>query len=515
MDPKQLKEFQVFIAHYRENVPDFSTTMLRHFDDILKQVSIQFPECSVEPWSESVAALALTLLGPKHVPLPQDILQHFLTVTEQYQDTSQDRMLECAVAYGCGKWRQINKHDSAWHREWNSAILLLSQAIEPAVKEANLWLSDHVINYAQREFWLGRNPILNEGAGIITSDAMMLALQLISPVTHYSANENKTLQIVCDESHVELSLGDEFSWQDLQPGGRVVFEVAGSCELLRDPVRDDRDVRVLAAGDEVNILATDEGAKLEFSGGQSGMKLKYTNTARLTESVDLIKRTCSCGHKDCNHKHNLDNWDAGSRITLWSYCASAVKGPHVNLHTGTFVQGMYYALLSKQGNFEGNRVRLVPVEYKLCQTESCQEDDGPHKFEGLHCLWCDVPGLPSTTPRALFQRLIVNADFPVYERQKRYRCRENHVFRGSQKKRIENLCEQPVCPLCSAELNKHRPVFVWVRTFSQRLSLDEMKSKDFKLGKFTELYTLDADLQDDSDLDDLLESYTQEVDYEN
>jgi hypothetical protein len=33
-------------------------------------------------------------------------------------------------------------------------------------------------------------------------------------------------------------------------------------------------------------------------------------------------------------------------ISLWSYIASAVNGPKASIQTGSFQQGMYFALLS-------------------------------------------------------------------------------------------------------------------------------------------------------------------------
>ena len=164
-----------------------------------------------------------------------------------------------------------------------------------------------------------------------------------------------------------------------------------------------------------------------------------------------------------------------------------MKGPHINLHTGTFEQGMYYALLSKHGNFLGNRVRLVPVEYKLCQTAECQGEKGSRKYEGHDCPWCHKPVLPSKTPRVPLKRLITVSDIPVYERQKRFRCKNNHIKNYGTGKVIENLCEQPICSICGAELNKHRPTYVWVRKFSKRFSRDEIESIDRKLVESKEL----------------------------
>lgn len=47
--------------------------------------------------------------------------------------------------------------------------------------------------------------------------------------------------------------------------------------------------------------------------------------------------------------------DAGSRtkegtaLTLWNFVASAMKGPQLRIQTGSFVQGIYFPLLTQEG----------------------------------------------------------------------------------------------------------------------------------------------------------------------
>lgn len=83
--------------------------MLRRFDEIMEFLSTCYPDLEIEFWSEQVAAVALLLLGSKREPLPPDMLQHFLTVTHSFKDKGKDRMVECALAYGCGKWRKVDE----------------------------------------------------------------------------------------------------------------------------------------------------------------------------------------------------------------------------------------------------------------------------------------------------------------------------------------------------------------------------------------------------------------------
>ncbi len=480
MDHDQLKVLHNLINRYFADEQTFTTSTFRRFEDLLQHVSLEFPDCSADSWSELAVASALEMAGPRREILPSGVLQHFLGVTKDYHKKSTERMVECAIAYGCGKWRKVDDNGSIWEGIWPRSLTQLSQAMEPAVKEVNLWLSDHVTGYVAREFWYGRDQFINEGAVIIASDATVLALLLIEPVIHFSAIEDQKLTIVCDESQVVISMDGKSIWQELHPGGRVVFELSSACQLLREPVEKDTDTRILEKGDGINVLAIDGGARISFSGSQSNIFLKQNQAAHLSQALELSKYSCTCGHKNCFNRHSLAGWNAGLDISLWSYCASAVKGPHVNVQTGSLAQGLYYSMLSTRGSFDGTRVRDVSVEYKLCQSKECQNGGRYRRYEGQNCPICHESGSSTTTPRKLYKRLILAGENEVYERVKRFRCTNDHSSSGN-KAILENISEKPVCSLCNAELNELRPLSAWVRVFSPTVAGDQKYKKYMNL----------------------------------
>jgi hypothetical protein len=64
------------------------------------------------------------------------------------------------------------------------------------------------------------------------------------------------------------------------------------------------------------------------------------------------------------------------------------------------------------------RLRLAPVEYKVCSTPDCDT-----KYEGAQCPQCRRPFDAAATRKELADRLIlVDVDPPFYEPQQRCRC---------------------------------------------------------------------------------------------
>jgi hypothetical protein len=66
------------------------------------------------------------------------------------------------------------------------------------------------------------------------------------------------------------------------------------------------------------------------------------------------------------------------------------------------------------------RLRLAPVEYKVCATDTCES-----KYEGSHCPRCQQPFDPEQMRKDVQDRLIlVDTDPAVYELDYRCRCPE-------------------------------------------------------------------------------------------
>ncbi|MCS6862432.1 MAG: hypothetical protein NZT92_19180 [Abditibacteriales bacterium] len=111
------------------------------------------------------------------------------------------------------------------------------------------------------------------------------------------------------------------------------------------------------------------------------------------------------------------------------------------------------------------RLRQAPIEYKVCA-------DCGIEYEGAQCPQCRHAFDPQTTRKVTHDRLIlVGVNPPIYEREARFRC-----------KKCGNLYAAPQSPLCQ-ESNPQRPTIVWVRTFNQVESLEELQRREWLEGE--------------------------------
>jgi len=185
------------------------------------------------------------------------------------------------------------------------------------------------------------------------------------------------------------------------------------------------------------------------------------------------------------------------------------------------------------------RLRLAPVEYKVCGTEHCT-----NKFEGARCPQCRQPFDSGRMRKELHDRLIVvDVDPSIYEQTQRCRCTvcknlynlgesevvahaqchqcQKPLFRKEQLQKIwqdaETFlqrarkldrarsqtqvcphCTQPVSAVCWCPLSRslphpeatsglpQNPSVVWVRTFHLSESLEELQVREWREGEGVE-----------------------------
>ena len=319
----------------------------------------------------------------------------------------------------------------------------------------------------------------NEGKELISSDAHFLALRIVYPVKPLHIKQNQELRIHCTEdgTGIEVSHGSYSHFSP--PGAKWVFETIDSSQLQTGA----GEISLLDPGTRVMVSTRDTEVRITSIPTMARVTLKRGETATIDGPVTLKVWSCGCGHVKCADRHRLDAWDPGSGITLWSYLTSAIKGPQVNIQTGSFIAGMYYPLLATEGNGYSMRVRLAPVEYKLCSNDDCKSPKTPKtpktqktqetlKYEGNKCPRCKTPFNPKTTRKKAFDRLIVVTDYEIYELQARLHCKGG-IDQQNHKIECDNLFSSAECPICGCSPRLRRPTHVWVRTFSSRFSLDD------------------------------------------
>ena len=413
---------------------------------------------------------ALCVLGPrgKGVP-PVRMCEQLTRVVSQYASERLERTLEFAVAYGCGKWRDVTSRDQGWAGQWARAIDVMSLAMVPAVREVNVWLSNNVECYHEPGFWGS-----SEGRDVIRMDAKLLALQLLNPFRplHIGHDESFTLRHLGDGAVYELA-GDKDSGVLIPAGARLVFFTASNSELIKMRKGAIKDRLVLKPGVIVKVLVRDEETRVEFEPKIHRVTLKENESAVIHGPADLERWRCACCNRNCVQRHRLDGWDPAREVSLWSFLASAVKGMK-NLVTKSFTTASYYPLLALEGSTSGKRVRSVRVLKMTCNNPDCAHCGEAKSFEDGKCRFCGAPFDPAAAKAIEQELLITVSEEGVYVPVKVQRCNAS-VDQQGEKTKCDNyyaFSDDPICPICGHSGKGGRPTYLWIRRDDARIFVD-------------------------------------------
>jgi hypothetical protein len=452
-------------------------TALLHYVRVQDQVKLaSFAE------DEFRVVAAICLLGPDAADMPPPVATRasLIDITRRLEPNETKRLarvMEFAIAFGCGWHRQVRPDGEAWEQRWPDAVRALSRALEPAVMQARLWLSQHVVHY----------PPTNENDRF---DAQMLTMHLLHPL-HLERRD--TLSITYQDTEA-LVVSTQRRSTSVPAGAKYVLTAMEKTQLVGP-----RKAFSIQAETPMILTVHDTEARITVHHAGQRLQLQAGQTANTVEPADLAIWACTCGNKQCAERHRMEGWNARLH-SLWAFVASAVKGLP-QLQTNAFIQAMYFPLLTYQVGGVA-RLRLVSVEYKVCQV--CATE-----YEGDQCVVCSMP--PDVrTRRRIYPRLVcVGADLPTYEREERLHCtnhacqnvyvlpdgwegweqvrkakewqrypdrlpdvvRDQHMdVHGLQQAiatRLATLC----CPLCAAPAPR-RATIVWVRQFARRVEQD-------------------------------------------
>lgn len=419
----------------------------QHFDQLAAHVRSTVSDVADE--DNLLTVTAICLLGPAFADIPPAAMREELLEILRWfvpdESGRLTRVMEFAIAYGCGKWRTVQEGYGGWEQPWEGAVRGLARALEPAVNESNRWLSDRMVGFPK-----DRNA---------EADAFFLAMRLMRPLHPLHITREETMTIACADDGTDIVAQD---YQDtVPPGAKAVWTVAAGEAALTLP---DAQSLALPAGAKIILTARDEETRIAAQTGDVIKRepLPVGAVAQLqpTNEMTLTIWECACGNRHCAERHSLRAWNPTS-VSLWAFVASAVKGPQPNVQTGSFAQGMYFPLLAKEG-IDGARLRLASVEYKICP--ACGEP-----YEGGQCPRDKTTFDETTDRKTTSDRLILVGEYPaIYVPAARFRCTN---------KECGNLYVALQCPLCRAP-KPQRPTTVWVRTFAKPESLEELQQRD-------------------------------------
>ena len=79
--------------------------------------------------------------------------------------------------------------------------------------------------------------------------------------------------------------------------------------------------------------------------------LKESDSLVLPGRALPLKWLCTCGNRNCAHRHRLSGWEreGAPTIGLWAHAASAIRGPSKTLKLGSLTQGMETPFLALEG----------------------------------------------------------------------------------------------------------------------------------------------------------------------
>jgi len=312
---------------------------------------------------------AMCWLGPLAAgPPPASLREDLLARLRQYVEDPQERVeraMEFVIAYGCGKWRTVATEYGGWEQRWQGALRGLVRALEPAVGQSNRWLAEHVAGFP-KDRGVSRDPQFIEDTPT-WSDAWMLANKFVRPEDRLHLEEEETLTISCMEEGTECAVAEQDYQQFVPPGAKAVWTITEP-EATTLVTSDNANTLRVAAGTTLALIARDDDVLIKTAQEQQNQQthLKVGEEAEVQGPLTLGVWECTCGTTHCQERHRLEAWqpgqkvrktvtDAGARtkeetaLTLWNFVASAVKGPQLRIQTGSFVQGIYFPLLSQEG----------------------------------------------------------------------------------------------------------------------------------------------------------------------
>ena len=448
MNETQLQQIHASVAGFLSANPGFRIVARNAIESMVETIRGHVP--AVDNAELHVAA-AMCALGPAKPPPPLTAFADFAAVVEREAPGRLDRILEVAIAYGCGKWRRIDPQRGRWFDEWGNAVVALARAAEPAVREVVGWLSQRLPGLPSVEHWSS-----DDGRDLIKRDAAMLAVHLVRALEPLHApSEGEHVDIACTPDGTSIAGSAGAISKFLAPGNKAVF----SNDAVGVELRGINRQVDLPPATVFAVLAVDERTRIFLPRPLADLSLKIEQHAALSPAAALALWTCSCGNRNCADRHRLEAWRPAV-VDLWSFVASAVKGPERTIKAGALIAGMYFPFLGHHGIDDCGRLRLVPVEYKFCATPACREV--ARKYQGERCPVCQVRFDPKTMCRRGVQRVVLVRSVALYERAERFACADH-----------DNLYEGPSCPICGGVARVRRPTWVWIRTGNREDSLDD------------------------------------------
>lgn len=388
-------------------------------------------------------------------------LQHCQAVAGLFGAVTCDRQrariaVECTIAYGCGWGRGLRalpaeggNADDRLAATWDWAYHLLREQIKDGVA-----VGTDLIRRILRPFVKNSHDeqqLVSELEAEGWRIAELLTVRLVYPTKthhlklgfqirgHVGQIDGNILRDAPECDFTRISWG-ETALYALPAGSRYTFGVPSGIATAT------HGGRILAAspGRRFVVRAVDFGnVEVSFPVGLDlGRLLRVEDHEPVMVSVDTVDQwECGCGTWACVERHRIASWTPHPDIELKDFLNSAINGRTYPLTPKSFADGMYYALLSREGwsgDLSKERPPLPRIRRVLMvrrQTIIDPQTQQLQTFEDLHA------------------NLILISNFGNLAPVRVVRCPDCDFFRNADDKPCEN-CE-------STPLDWEKPVVVW------------------------------------------------------
>jgi len=301
--------------------------------------------------------VAMSLLGPHDSCPPGDLRNQLLckmrNLQQQTAQNQLDRVFEYTLAWGCG-WDRKTARGGDWYDVWGDAVSELAKTLVKFVKQTDLWVAALLELHKYG---------VKQGIQEWSREAIFLANWLAEPLASLPIGQNESLILTWTRDGFE----DADYYRQVPSGGKVVFSFDSQATVAFKAGSVAQVAYFNQHGNQVNCgsgaimrLASYDGFgscqiwsedKRDRDHVLTNVELKPYDSLEIPGPAQVSRWLCGCGNERCADRHRMSSWKPLDRRagSLWSFGASAVKGPHVRFKPKTYIAGMKAALLANMG----------------------------------------------------------------------------------------------------------------------------------------------------------------------
>jgi hypothetical protein len=356
----------------------------------------------------AVCRLGLALPGAPPVDLCAVFTTFLKSKTSETALAGDYRLMDLAVAYGCGAWRGTSEQ-WGWGGRWPGAVSALQNVIESQLNKLDEWFG------GKHDGSEGKVPGYEKmDRPTVIAVAYWLAAKLWRPGEGRTLQPSEEISVSVEAGGEKVRVAGPREWGiDQCPSGwRAVWELTrGQVHLFPEGFAHAPEILIWEVGDsyaslEIKNTRPDPDRERSFS-------IRPEQRITLSGEADFLLRACTCAQPRCSGLHRLEAWDP-DRSELAGFLKFAIIGEPVTtgeLQAGQIATGMFYT-----GKSVWPLPELVEVEVSICHGHPAEFPNGVECPTGV-CVLC---GTVDSKHKITVRRFILPDQ--AYDRRLRLRC---------------------------------------------------------------------------------------------